>query len=93
MKSWYHKYLESIDAEWSASLNIELHSVKNVCRFISCGKTFVLLEKIKLLKPEFNREISEFVQFIKGNMYGKFCFVILLYFQHHLMLSITWQTK
>ena len=38
---------------------MELHSVRNEFRF-SSGKMLVSLEKRKLLKPEFIREISEF---------------------------------
>ena len=40
-------------------VSMELHSVKNELRFLS-GKMLVPLEKKKLLKPEFIREISDF---------------------------------
>ena len=38
---------------------MELHFVKNEFRF-SSGKMLIFLEKKKLLKPDFIRDISEF---------------------------------
>ena len=40
-------------------ISLELHSVKNEFRY-SSGKMLVSLEKRKLIKSEFIREISEF---------------------------------
>ena len=60
------KYLESIDSGWSESLkgvSMEIHSVKKQFLLIS-------LEKIKLLKPQFIKEILEFDCSENGKVFG-----------------------
>ena len=47
---------------------MELDFVKNDLRF-SSGKMFVSLEKLKLLKPEFMRDTSEFDLSKNGNIF------------------------
>ena len=51
---------------------MELYSVKYSLRLLS-GKMFVLLEKVKSLKPEFNMEMSEFAWFAKEKLFDWQC--------------------
>ena len=57
--SWYLESIERGRLESLKGVSMELDFVKNDLRF-SSGKMFVLLEKRKLLKPEFMRDTSEF---------------------------------
>ena len=65
---------------------MELHPVRNKFRFLS-GNMLVSSAKMKLLKPEFIREISEFESPENGKLcdcqrkhiYGKCCFFISRY--------------
>ena len=59
LMSWYLESIERGRLESLKGVSMELDFVKNDLRF-SSGKMFVLLEKRKLLKPEFMRDTSEF---------------------------------
>ena len=74
-----------------------LHFLKNDLRF-SFGKMFVLLEKRKLLKPEFMRQTSEFDWSKNGNIfdwhrkhiYGIFCLDISRYCLLFILVQSLW---
>ena len=76
---------------------MELDSVRNEFRF-SSGKMLVSLEKRKLLKPEFIREISEFIcsenrkvfDWQHKHIYGKRCFFISRYYSLLRLVQILW---
>ena len=59
LMSWYLESIERGRLESLKGVSMELDFVKNDLRF-SSGKMFVLLEKRKLLKPEFMTDTSEF---------------------------------
>ena len=100
LKSLMSRYLDSIETGWSESLkgvSKELHFLKNDLRF-SFGKMFVLLEKRKLLKPEFMRQTSEFDWSKNGNIfdwhrkhiYGIFCLDISRYCLLFILVQSLW---